>query len=102
MEFIKPIFKNLFEDTAIITNFLKSLICNTSCFEINAWFAISNNRELRNLIVRSAHSILKGMESRFRYKSGLDKLRARCRSDAPRHAKPLRRTRFFGRSHFAL
>ena len=32
----------------------------------------------------------------------MDKLQARYRKGALVHAKPLRRTRFFGRAHFAL
>ena len=82
MEFIKSIFKNLFEGTVIITNFLKSLICNTSCFVINTWFAISNNRELRNFMVRSAHSILKGMDDgSWKVVSGINQAWTNCVPD---------------------
>ena len=58
MEFVRAIFQNLFEDTTITTNFLKSHISSTSCIEIHALFAIFNNKELRNFNVRATHSIL--------------------------------------------
>ena len=62
-EFVRTIFRGLFEDTTITTNFLKSHICNTSCIKINAFFAILNNKGLENFKVRPNHSILKGMDA---------------------------------------
>ena len=52
MEFVRPIFQSLFEDTTVIIKFLKSHICSTSCIEIHTLFANSNNEELRNFKVR--------------------------------------------------
>ena len=69
MEFVRAIFQNLFEDTTITTNFLKSHICSTSCIEIHALFAIFNNKELRNFNVRPTHSILNPFW--FLYDNGL-------------------------------
>ena len=60
MEFVKPTFQSLFEDTTVTTNFLKNHVCSTFCIEIhillyyyiNSYihilFAIFNNQELRN------------------------------------------------------
>ena len=62
MEFVRPIFQSLFEDTTITTNFLKSHIFNTSGIEIHTLFAIFNSKELRNFKVRPTHSKLKGMD----------------------------------------
>ena len=68
MEFVRSIFQILFEDTTITTNTLKSCISSPSIIEIHTLFAIFNNKELRNFKGRPTHSILKGMESLFRYK----------------------------------
>ena len=61
MEFVRPIFQSLFEDTAITTNFLKSHVCNTFCTEIDTLFATFNNKHLGNF--RPTHSILKGIDN---------------------------------------
>ena len=52
-KFIWPIFQRLLENTTITSIFLKSHI---SCIETNTWFALFNNRELRNFNVRPTHS----------------------------------------------
>ena len=62
MEFVRPIFQGLFEDTKITTKFLKSHIFSTSCIEIHILFAIFNKKELKNFKVRPTHSILKGID----------------------------------------
>ena len=61
-ELVRPIFQSLFEDTTVTTNLLKSYICSTSCIEIHTFFAISNNKELRNFKVRPAHRMLKRID----------------------------------------
>ena len=61
MEFVKPIFQSLFEDTTITTNFLKSHICSTS-IEIDKLFAIFIKKELRNFKARPTPIILKGID----------------------------------------
>ena len=62
MKFFRPIFQTLFEDTTVITNFLKSQICSTFCIEIHTLFTIFNNKELRNFKVRPTQRILKGID----------------------------------------
>ena len=62
MEFVRTIFRRLFEDTTVTTNFLKSNICNTFRFGINTSFANFSNNELWNLKIRMNHIILKGMD----------------------------------------
>ena len=62
MEFVRPIFQGLFEDTKIITKFLKSYIFSTYCIEIHILLAIFNKKELKNFKVRPTHSILKGVD----------------------------------------
>ena len=57
MEFIKPIFQGLFEDTTITTNFLKSHICSTS-IKMDKLFDIFIKKELRNFKVRPTPIIL--------------------------------------------
>ena len=59
MEFVWPMLQSLFEDTEITTTFVKSHICSISCIEINTFFALLNNKELRDFKVRPSHSILK-------------------------------------------
>ena len=62
-EFVRAIFRRLFEDTTITTNFLKIHICKTSFIEINTLLAIFNNKGLVNFKNRPNHSILKGMNA---------------------------------------
>ena len=57
MEFVRPMFQSLFEDTTVTTNFLKGHICSTSCIEIHTLFALFNNNEFR-----PTYSILKGID----------------------------------------
>ena len=63
MEIIRTIFRSLLEDTTITTNFLKNHICSTSSNEINALFAIFNNKRLGKFKAKLNHSILKGMDT---------------------------------------
>ena len=63
MEFVRTIFRSLFEGTTIPTNFLKSQICKTPYVEINRLFAIFNNKEVENFKIRPNHSMPKGMNA---------------------------------------
>ena len=56
-------FEELNTGFAVITNFLKIHICNTSYVEINMLFAIFNNKGSGSFKVRSNHSTLKGMDA---------------------------------------
>ena len=62
-EFVKTIFRSLFEDTTITTNFLKSHICNASYIEINNNITIFNNKGLGNCKARPNHSILQRVDA---------------------------------------
>ena len=58
MKFVRTFSQGLFENTTITINLLKIHKCNTSCIEINALFAIFNNKGLGSLKVRPNHLML--------------------------------------------
>ena len=62
MEFVRPIFQSLFEDTTIINNLLKSHICSTLCNEIHTLFPVFINKKLRNFKVRPTDNIPKAID----------------------------------------
>ena len=62
-EFVGIIFRSLFQYITVVANFQKNLVCDTSYIEINAFFAIFNNKESENFKVRPSYSILKKWKS---------------------------------------
>ena len=62
-EFVGIIFRSLFQYITVAANFQKNLVCDTSYIEINAFFAIFNNKESENFKVRPSYSILKKWKS---------------------------------------